>query len=324
MLAGLPRREAPLGSALQTTAGERTKQRSRHRILTGLYVLRTPLFALRSPTRITASCGWGAIDRRPGRRAGVRAAGGRKTCSGSRARRSQALQIVMVERYATDTTRRPDVSAELADLAVSRRRRRAGELSVPHGGSRAALLVTGLFARCARVSDPGLPKAHKCDTHRVISRARRYGPAFFLLVLFTPPALAGWPDRCAMIFAAISRGAAAAAVLRLSRDAARTAIRRPLCRHRRRRYGRRAEVLTMSSARSRRCDPDRGEGGCRPRSRGESCRKFSAKRVSLTCRWIAGCSDPELDQTAAPRRGRAWRPVRPHCSRRRLDDPPPS
>jgi drug/metabolite transporter (DMT)-like permease len=140
-----------LGSALQTAGLERTTVTNTG-FITGLYVLLTPLFALALfRTRITREL-WVAVALAL---AGLALLAG--VPSGSAAgdllvlasTAAQALQIVMVERYANryDAVGLTFVEMLVALLGFAAIALALGDLSVPQGATVwAALIVTGVFA----------------------------------------------------------------------------------------------------------------------------------------------------------------------------------
>ncbi len=140
-----------IGSALQTAGLERTTVTNTG-FITGLYVLLTPLFALvLFRTRITREL-WLAVGLAV---VGLALLAG--VPSGSAAgdllvllsTAAQALQIVMVERYAKryDAVGLTFVEMAVACIGFAAIALALGDLSVPRGGTVwAALLVTGVFA----------------------------------------------------------------------------------------------------------------------------------------------------------------------------------
>jgi drug/metabolite transporter (DMT)-like permease len=140
-----------LGSALQTAGLERTTVTNTG-FITGLYVLLTPLFALvLFRTRITRELWTAVVLALVGLAllAGVpsgSAAGDLLVLASTAA---QALQIVMVERYANryDAVGLTFVQMLAALVGFGAIAVALGDLSVPHGTTVwAALLVTGVFA----------------------------------------------------------------------------------------------------------------------------------------------------------------------------------
>ena len=137
--------------ALQTAGLERTTVSSTG-FITGLYVVLTPIFALvlfraRIAAAVWAGVALALVGLALLSGVGVGSPSGDLLVLASTA--AQALQIVMVERYATryDALALTFVQMVTALAAFTALALARGELAVPHGGTVwAALLVTGIFA----------------------------------------------------------------------------------------------------------------------------------------------------------------------------------
>ena len=198
-----------VGSALQTAGLERTTVTNTG-FITGLYVLLTPLFALvLFRTRITREL-WAAVVLAL---VGLALLAGVPSGSASGdllvllSTGAQALQIVMVERYANryDAVGLTFVQMVAALVGFALIAVALGDLSVPHGATVwAALLVTGVFASA-------LAYLIQIWAQRRIS-ATRIAIIFSLETVFAGLfgyvldgdrlSLVGWTG-CALIFAAI-------------------------------------------------------------------------------------------------------------------------
>ena len=198
-----------VGSALQTAGLERTTVTNTG-FITGLYVLLTPLFALvLFRTRITREL-WAAVVLAL---VGLALLAGVPSGSASGdllvllSTGAQALQIVMVERYANryDAVGLTFVQMVAALVGFAVIAVALGDLSVPHGATVwAALLVTGVFASA-------LAYLIQIWAQRRIS-ATRIAIIFSLETVFAGLfgyvldgdrlSLVGWTG-CALIFAAI-------------------------------------------------------------------------------------------------------------------------
>src|ERR687898_1377732 len=140
-----------LGIGLQTAGLERTTVTNTG-FITGLYVLFTPLLALalfrtRIPRVLWAAVGLALIGL--ALLSGVPEGSGTGDLLVLLSTVAQALQIVMVERYANrfDVFALPFVEVATACVVFGAISVALGDLSVPHGTTVwAALLVTGLFA----------------------------------------------------------------------------------------------------------------------------------------------------------------------------------
>jgi drug/metabolite transporter (DMT)-like permease len=210
-----------IGSALQTAGLERTTVTNTG-FITGLYVLLTPLFALiLFRTRITREL-WLAVGLAL---VGLALLAG--VPSGSAAgdllvllsTAAQALQIVMVERYANrfdavalTFVEMVAVFVGFAAIAVA-----LGDLSVPHGRTVwAALLVTGVFASAlAYLIQIWAQRRISATRIAIIFSLETVWAGFFGYVLDGDRlGVVGWTG-CALIFVAILIAEpAAAAVLR--------------------------------------------------------------------------------------------------------------
>jgi drug/metabolite transporter (DMT)-like permease len=210
-----------IGSALQTAGLERTTVTNTG-FITGLYVLLTPLFALvLFRTRITREL-WLAVGLAL---VGLALLAG--VPSGSAAgdllvllsTAAQALQIVMVERYANrfdavalTFVEMVAVFVGFAAIAVA-----LGDLSVPHGRTVwAALLVTGVFASAlAYLIQIWAQRRISATRIAIIFSLETVWAGFFGYVLAGDRlGVVGWTG-CALIFVAILVAEpAAAAVLR--------------------------------------------------------------------------------------------------------------
>jgi drug/metabolite transporter (DMT)-like permease len=213
-----------LGAALQTAGLERTTVTNTG-FITGLYVLLTPLFALLLfRTRITREL-WAAVVLALvglALLAGVPSGSATGDLLVLASTAAQALQIVMVERYANRYDAVGLTFVELlaalvgfATIAIA-----LGDLSVPHGRTVwAALIVTGVFASA-------LAYLIQIWAQRRIS-ATRIAIIFSLETVFAGLfgylldgdrlGVVGWAG-CALIFLAIlvAEPAAAAALRRLA------------------------------------------------------------------------------------------------------------
>ena len=140
-----------MGSALQTAGLERTTVTNTG-FITGLYVLLTPLFALvLFRTRITRELWVGVVLALVGLAllAGVPSGSATGDLLVLLSTGAQALQIVMVERYANrhDAVGLTFVEMAAAFVGFAAIAIALGDLSVPHGSTVwAALIVTGVFA----------------------------------------------------------------------------------------------------------------------------------------------------------------------------------
>jgi drug/metabolite transporter (DMT)-like permease len=210
-----------VGSALQTAGLERTTVTNTG-FITGLYVLLTPLFALvLFRTRITRELWAGVVLALVGLAllAGVPSGSATGDLLVLLSTGAQALQIVMVERYANrfDAVGLTFVEMAAALVGFAAIAVALGDLSVPHGTTVwAALIVTGVFASA-------LAYLIQIWAQRRIS-ATRIAIIFSLETVFAGLfgylldgdrlGLVGWTG-CGLIFAAILVAEpAAAAVLR--------------------------------------------------------------------------------------------------------------
>jgi drug/metabolite transporter (DMT)-like permease len=210
-----------IGSALQTAGLERTTVTNTG-FITGLYVLLTPLFALvLFRTRITREL-WLAVGLAL---VGLALLAG--VPSGSAAgdllvllsTAAQALQIVMVERYANrfDAVALTFVEMVAVFVGFSAIAVALGDLSVPHGRTVwAALLVTGVFASAlAYLIQIWAQRRISATRIAIIFSLETVWAGFFGYVLAGDRlGVVGWTG-CALIFVAILVAEpAAVAVLR--------------------------------------------------------------------------------------------------------------
>jgi drug/metabolite transporter (DMT)-like permease len=210
-----------VGSALQTAGLERTTVTNTG-FITGLYVLLTPLFALALfRTRITREL-WAAVVLALvglALLAGVPSGSATGDLLVLLSTGAQALQIVMVERYAN---RYDAVGLTFVEMAAALAGFAAiaialGDLSVPHGSTVwAALIVTGVFASALAYLIQIWAQRRISATRIAIifSLETVFAGLFGYLLDSDRLGLVGWTG-CGLIFAAILVAEpAAASVLR--------------------------------------------------------------------------------------------------------------
>jgi drug/metabolite transporter (DMT)-like permease len=216
-----------LGSALQTAGLERTTVTNTG-FITGLYVLLTPLFGLLLfRTRITREL-WAAVALAL---VGLALLAGVPSGSSSGdllvllSTAAQALQIVMVERYANryDAVGLTFLQMLAALLAFAAIALALGDLSVPRGTTVwAALLVTGVFASALAYLIQIWAQRRISATRIAIvfSLETVWAGVFGYLLDGDRLGLVGWTG-CALIFVAIlvAEPAAARTLRRLARAA---------------------------------------------------------------------------------------------------------
>ena len=216
-----------LGSALQTAGLERTTVTNTG-FITGLYVLLTPLFGLLLfRTRITREL-WAAVALAL---VGLALLAGVPSGSSSGdllvllSTAAQALQIVMVERYANryDAVGLTFVQMLAALLGFAVIAVALGDLSVPRGATVwAALLVTGVFASALAYLIQIWAQRRISATRIAIvfSLETVWAGVFGYLLDGDRLGLVGWTG-CALIFVAIlvAEPAAARTLRRLARNA---------------------------------------------------------------------------------------------------------
>jgi drug/metabolite transporter (DMT)-like permease len=209
------------GLALQTAGLERTTVTNTG-FITGLYVLLTPLFALvLFHTRITREL-WAAVALALvglALLAGVPSSSAAGDLLVLASTGAQALQIVMVERYANryDAVGLTFVQILAALVVCGAVALALGDLSVPHGRTVwGALIVTGVFASAlAYLIQIWAQRRISATRIAIIFSLETVWAGFFGYVLDGDRlGLVGWTG-CALIFAAILVAEpAAAAVLR--------------------------------------------------------------------------------------------------------------
>jgi drug/metabolite transporter (DMT)-like permease len=216
-----------LGSALQTAGLERTTVTNTG-FITGLYVLLTPLFGLLLfRTRITRDL-WAAVALAL---VGLALLAGVPSGSSSGdllvllSTAAQALQIVMVERYANryDAVGLTFVQMLAALVGFAAIALALGDLSVPRGATVwAALLVTGVFASALAYLIQIWAQRRISATRIavVFSLETVWAGVFGFLLDGDRLGLVGWTG-CALIFVAIlvAEPAAASTLRRLARRA---------------------------------------------------------------------------------------------------------
>jgi drug/metabolite transporter (DMT)-like permease len=216
-----------LGSALQTAGLERTTVTNTG-FITGLYVLLTPLFGLLLfRTRITREL-WAAVALAL---VGLALLAGVPSGSSSGdllvllSTAAQALQIVMVERYANryDAVGLTFVQMLAALVGFAAIALALGDLSVPRGATVwAALLVTGVFASALAYLIQIWAQRRISATRIavVFSLETVWAGVFGFLLDGDRLGLVGWTG-CALIFVAIlvAEPAAASTLRRLARRA---------------------------------------------------------------------------------------------------------
>ena len=216
-----------LGSALQTAGLERTTVTNTG-FITGLYVLLTPLFGLLLfRTRITREL-WGAVALAL---VGLALLAGVPSGSSSGdllvllSTAAQALQIVMVERYANryDAVGLTFVQMLAALVGFAAIALALGDLSVPRGATVwAALLVTGVFASALAylIQIWAQQRISATRIAIVFSLETVWAGVFGFLLDGDRLGLVGWTG-CALIFVAIlvAEPAAARTLRRLARPA---------------------------------------------------------------------------------------------------------